>query len=155
MTRSADGGQGDRSGNGQARTTGSSPASEGQEAAVRAPQVLVVDADRALLALLKEWLAEYGFSVVEPGAADKGTRQRFDLVVVDVPFPRQGGPDLLRRVANDHPGTPILALSSSFFPGIESTGAVAQALGVASVLPKPIMRDALMMAVCNLLRAET
>jgi CheY-like chemotaxis protein len=117
----------------------------------QAPRVLVVDADPALLALLDEWLAEHGCAVVHDRRAHDDTHDPFDLVVVDVPFPRQGAPDVLKRVASGNPGAPILALSSSFFAGIESSGAVARTLGVASVLPKPVTRDALIDAVDRLL----
>jgi CheY-like chemotaxis protein len=118
------------------------------------PRVLVVDADPALLALLDEWLAGHGCEVVHERSSEEGAQQDFDLVVVDVPFPRQGGSDVLKRVARGNPGAPILALSSSFFAGIERTGAVARTLGVASVLPKPVTRDALIDAVDRLLPGD-
>src|SRR5262245_66358154 len=73
-----------------------------------APRVLVVDADPALLGLLEEWLEGEGCRVVADGADEAGS-DGFDLAVVDVPFPRQGGLSLLKRVAEPHPGRPILA----------------------------------------------
>jgi len=116
------------------------------------PSVLVVDADPALLGLLEEWLGAQGLSVVEERTASgEPLENGFDLVVVDVPFPRHCGLEALKRVAHRHPGVPILALSSSFFAGIASTGVVAQALGVAGVLPKPVGREALCAAVRKLL----
>lgn len=122
-----------------------------QETAARAAKVLIVGADRALFELIGEWLAADGCNAVLESASDGSSPRRVDLVVVDIPFPRQGGLDLLRRIAGERPGTPILALSSTFFAGIESNGAVARALGVAGVLPKPLRRDALIAAVRNLL----
>ena len=143
--------QDDRPGNGGAPSAGANPVGAGREAARNAPRVLVVDADPALAGLLEEWLAADGCSVVDEQAAIDSAGNRFDLVVVDVPFPRQGGLSVLKRVANDHPGAPVLALSASFFAGVESTGAVARALGVAGVLPKPVSREALRAAVRTLL----
>ena len=119
-------------------------------AAEGAPRVLVVDADPALLGLLEEWFEEQGLSVVADGT-DEAAGNAFDLAVVDVPFPRQGGLCLLQRVAERHPRVPILALSSNFFAGIADTGVVARALGVAAALPKPVNRDALLAAVGKLL----
>lgn len=116
-------------------------------AAAGTPRVLVVDADPALLGLLEEWLTDYGCRVQ---GGDGPWHNGFDLVVVDVPFPRSGL-DALKRVAVQHPGAPILALSSSFFAGIASTGAVAHTLGVAGVLPKPVTRAALIAAVHRVL----
>ena len=122
---------------------------EGPQPAVPAPRVLVIDADRALIGLLDEWLGELGCSVVHGFTGDSAGR--FDLAIVDVPYPRHGGVDLVGRVAARHPATPILALSSTFFARIECHGPVARALGVACVLPKPATREALTNAVRNLL----
>lgn len=122
----------------------------GGATAAGAARVLVVDADCALIELLDEWLGALGCSVVHD--ADVRSRERFDLVIVDVPYPRQGGIDLLRQVASMHPTTPILALSSAFFAKTDCCGAVARALGVASVCPKPVSREVLSGAVRRLVR---
>ncbi len=136
----------------QAESAGVSPASEVQGAAAAPPRVLVVDADSALFGLLQEWLGECGCTAVEASASAAHEDDRFDLVVVDVPFPRQGGAELVARIANAHPDAPVLALSSCFFAGIACRGAVARSLGVASVLPKPVSRDTLVSTVRTLLR---
>lgn len=116
-------------------------------------RVLVVDADNALFGLIGEWLPAPGYAVTPGHAGDSQASEAVDLVVVDIPFPRQGGLELLRQIASRHRETPILALSSAFFAGIDSNGAVARALGVAAALPKPLKRDALIAAVENLLAA--
>ena len=106
-------------------------------------EILLVDADPALRGLLEEWLHPHGHRVVESGGAA-------DLVVVDIPYPRRDGLEVLQRVAREHPRAPRLVLSSGFFPGIDCGGAVAQSLGVAGVLPKPLTREALLAAVQRL-----
>ena len=108
-----------------------------------APRVLVVDADCALSGLLAEWLGSEGCEVVQAAGDDAGAAERFDLVIIDVPYPRQGGVDLIARITKHHPMTPILAMSSTFFGRIECCGPVARALGVACVLPTPLSRQAL------------
>jgi CheY-like chemotaxis protein len=105
-------------------------------------RALVVDADPAVTALLDEWLAELGFSVTEE---PRGGHR--DLILVDVPYPRLGAPELLRRLAREYPRTPILALSSNFFAGAGESGAVAKSLGVSAVVPKPVTRVGLVNAV--------
>ena len=110
-------------------------------------RVLLVDADPALQGLLEEWLAALGCTVETAHCGRDG----FDLIVVDLPSPRQGGTAGLKAVAEAHPRTPILALSSSFFPGVDTTGAVARALGVAGVLAKPVTRAGLLDALRRLL----
>ena len=113
------------------------------------PTVLVVGADAALFGLIEEWLATSGCRAVleHSGLSPK----RVDLVVVDVPAPRQNGLDSLRQISERWPNTPIVVLSSAFFTSIECDGAVARRLGVASVLPKPLIREALITAVRNLI----
>ena len=101
-------------------------------------RVLVVDADPALYGLLEEWLAEEGCRVV-PDHADLAPH----LVLLDLPLPRQDGVNLVKQLRARHPGAPIVALSSNFFARVEANGAVARALGVAAVLPKPLAREAL------------
>lgn len=111
------------------------------------PQLLVLGADGATLELLREWLGADGYAVTsEPD----DPAQRYALVLVDVPFPRQGPSAPLQRVARGD--TPVLALSATFHSTVERSGEVARALGVAGVLPKPIRREALLDAVRSLAR---
>src|SRR5262245_58293096 len=109
-------------------------------------RVRLVDADCTWRDLLGQWLSTLGCTVL-PEPADGDAPPSADLVIVDVPFPRRGGVDLVRQIASQHPATPILALSTNFFSGIECCGPVARALGVDCVLPKPATREALATAV--------
>jgi DNA-binding response OmpR family regulator len=116
------------------------------------PAVLLLGDDPALLALLEEWLAAEGYAVVQ-GQPDDATREQpWQLVIVDVAFPRRGGAKVLQPIAQKHPDTPVLALSSTFVGRVECCGPVARALGVACVLPKPLTRAALLAAIERLLR---
>ena len=114
-------------------------------------RILIVDADAPLFGLLAEWLRASGWELEQTSSADIDGHERHDLILIDVPFPRRGGADAVRRVARAQPGIPIAVLSSSFFAGVEPTGAVARSLGVAAVLPKPLKREALLDAVRRVL----
>lgn len=114
------------------------------------PAVLVVDADRDTLALLREWLSEVGWVVLDDAA--RKAPVPVHLVLLDLAFPRRGAALALQRLAIEHAGTPVLALSAMFHAGIDPHGEVARSLGVAGVLPKPIRRDALIDAVQRLSR---
>jgi CheY-like chemotaxis protein len=103
-------------------------------------RVRLVDADPTSRDLLGQWLSTLGCSVVPEPASDAESPPAADLVIVDVPFPRQGGVDLVRRVASQHPATPILALSTNFFSGIECCGPVARALGWTAYCPPATAR---------------
>ena len=110
-------------------------------------RVRLVDTDATWRDLIGQWLATLDCTVVpEPLTGDEHPPEA-DLVIIDVPFPRQGGVDLARRIASQHPATPILALSTNFFSSIECCGPVARTLGVDCVLPKPATREALATAV--------
>jgi DNA-binding response OmpR family regulator len=132
------------------------PANPGQEAPAatgsRPGRILVVNADRATFGLLAEWLTAAGYEVVDAetdaGSAHPGTK--FSAAIVDVPFTRHGGAELAQRVSAQHPGTPILAMSATFFSNVKCSGECARALGVAGVLPKPVGREALVGAVKQL-----
>lgn len=117
-----------------------------------AARILVVDADVSLLALLDQWLAVEGSEVVHQRATDSDPQGPIDLAIVDVPQPRLGAAQAIARIVGLHPDTPILAVSSAFFPGIERCSTAAQALGVSGVLAKPMSREALVAKVRALLK---
>src|SRR5690349_11480197 len=76
---------------------------DGEVGAVR---ILIADADCALYGLLEEWLAGAGYELAgacAPAPAHGG----YDLIVVDVPFPR-ADVDVLNMLRHEHPGTPII-----------------------------------------------
>jgi CheY-like chemotaxis protein len=123
----------------------------------REPAILVIGADGATRELLREWLAEAGWQVVEDAAAAPSSGEGKEgrglaLVLVDLAFPRLGRAEALQRVAHEHAGVPVLALSATFHASAEGSGQIARSLGVAGVLPKPIRREALMNAVRTLSR---
>lgn len=108
-------------------------------------RILVADADCALFGLLEEWFAASGWQLAGECQPDHTGLDGYDLILVDVPFPREDV-DVLNLLRRDHPGTPIIALSANFFAGVESMGALSRELGVAAVLPKPLTREALLAA---------
>lgn len=133
------------------RTESSPDAGPSTQPGVTPARILIVGADPATLGLFQEWLAAAGYHVVDEDSIDRADRDRFALAIIDAPFPRQSALDLLRRVTDEHPGTPVLAHSSAFFSSVTCCGGVAHKLGVACVLPKPAAREALMAAVHRVL----
>jgi CheY-like chemotaxis protein len=60
----------------------------------------------------------------------------------------------VRDIQAAHPGTPLIAISGHFRPGLAASGAAAQALGVRQVLAKPLIRGELLGAVRAILNAS-
>lgn len=116
------------------------------EAASARPCALIVDADAALADLLEEWIEAHGWRVDRATSAEPHAGGHCDVIVLDVPYARRDGLELVRRVAERHAGTPIVALSASFFANVDCSGSIARSLGASSVLPKPLAREALLAA---------
>lgn len=116
----------------------------------RSATVLLVDVDPALTELLAEWLAPHGIGVQHERDAVPGAR--YDLLVVDIPFPRQDGAQRLGRLVQEHSDTPIIAISAAFFPGVVCRGALCCRLGIAGALPKPVPRAQFLSIVQRLLQ---
>ena len=74
-------------------------------------KVLVVGADPALAELLEEWLTLESCRAVA---------ERPDVVLVDVPFPRELAVQRLQHIGDEHPGTPVLPMPKPS-PGTRSS----------------------------------
>ena len=130
----------------------SAPGSAAHAQAQPLPSVLLVDIEPALAGLLAEWLHQDGIhACAARGPLADALPGCAELLVIDIPFPRQGASPRLQALALAWPGTPILALSSTFFAGVAARGEVARSLGVAAVLATPVSRDDWLAAVRRLL----
>jgi PAS domain S-box-containing protein len=123
----------------------SAPAAE----AVREPPrgkgetVMVVDDERALVALAEETLAELGYEPVgfdssaAALAAFRSEPARYDLVISDEAMPDLTGTELAREIRQCRPDIPIILVSGL---GGTQLARVAAATGVSEVLRKPLQR---------------
>ena len=118
--------------------------------APRRARALLVDVDPALATLVAEWLDAIGVDSAVPARTGFDGCDA-DVVIVDVPYPRQEGARRLRELNAALPAPPILALWPTFFAGVAASGSVARELGVAGVLATPVRREALVAAVQRLL----
>ena len=113
----------------------------------KASAILLLEADPLMRGLLREWLAGAGHTVSEAGPRDGVPAEAIGLVIVDLYMPREAGARIIRAVQRSHPGTPVIAISGQFRPGLAATSPVARALGAARILAKPFSREDLLLAV--------
>jgi CheY-like chemotaxis protein len=98
-------------------------------------------------ALLEEWLSEAGYRVLAAASHDLHRGSLADLVIFSVFMPKHAGARLVSEIRAMYPGTPLIAISGQFLPGLSAKGAVAQTLGVQHVIAKPLIRADLLAAV--------
>jgi CheY-like chemotaxis protein len=110
--------------------------------------IVIYEENDLMRALLKEWLSEAGHRVHAAASLDvlHGSSPA-DLVIVSVYMPRHAGAQFVRKIQAMHPGTPLIAISGQFLPGLCANGAIAQTLGVQRVIAKPLTRIDLLGAV--------
>lgn len=101
------------------------------------PRLLLVDDDRALCALLCEYLQEEGFDVETCHSGRSGLTQaesgRHGLVILDAMLPHLNGFDVLRRLRT-RSTIPVLMLTVR---GDEVDRVVGLEMGADDYLPKP------------------
>jgi DNA-binding response OmpR family regulator len=107
------------------------------------PDIVIIEGDELMSALLGDCLTEAGYRVRTDGAGESEAGPP-DLLIVDVYMPRSSGPEAVRKARAVHPETPIIAISGQF---CSYSAACAEALGVKRVVPKPFKRDELLDAV--------
>jgi len=120
-------------------------------------RVLLIEDNREIRAMLKDWLEHAGFDVdaVPDGGAgfDALKKARADVVVTDLFMPGMEGIETIAALRRRHPETKIVAISggSSFRPGKSDLLAVARAIGADAALKKPFDPDALVAVIRRVL----
>ena len=107
-------------------------------------RILLVDDDRALLAVTKDILMRLGYSVdafAEPLLALAAFREKpngWDLVITDRAMPRVPGEQLAKEMKGIRPNLPILMLSG--FISAEEDVSLRKS-GINSVISKPVLPE--------------
>jgi PAS domain S-box-containing protein len=109
----------------------------------RGETVMIVDDERALMALIEEMLAELGYEPVgfdsSSAALDafQAEPERFDLILTDEAMPDLIGTELAREIRRRRPDVPIILVSGH---GGTQLAKAAAAIGVNELLRKPLQR---------------
>jgi two-component system phosphate regulon response regulator OmpR len=101
------------------------------------PQILIIEDDARLAAMVAEYLGEAGLAVtIAPGGAEglaRLARDRYDVVILDLMLPDMDGLDVCRRLRAAHE-TPVLMLTAR---GDAMDRVIGLELGADDYLPKP------------------
>jgi DNA-binding response OmpR family regulator len=109
--------------------------------------IVVYEEDFLTRALVKEWLEHEGYRVRIGNRCRPGGDGRCDLVILSVVLPRQSGAQCTQDIQSAHSGTPMIAISGHFRPGLPAAGSTAQLLRVQQVVAKPLAREELLESV--------
>jgi putative two-component system response regulator len=127
--------------------------SETEPAMVASGQILVVDDDASVRAILVDMLAAAGYEVRSVASAREARyaleNEDIALLLSDVSMPGETGLDLIRFALCEYPETATLLISALEDPGIAQ---VAMDFGAYGYLTKPVRRSAVLIAVMSALR---
>ena len=120
--------------------------------------VLLVDDERALVALGEEMMAQLGYEPVGFASSTaaleslRATPGRFDVVLTDEAMPEMTGSELAREIRKIRPDIPIVLMSGYVTPALTAR---AQELGIAEVLPKPLVQGDIARGLASALQRAT
>ena len=123
-----------------AEATASSGAETSTQARVdgQRRRIVVADDDPGLRLLLAATLVGAGYEVLQAGDGLEALRLcaagRVDLLITDLVMPDHEGLETIRRMRQEHPSTPVVAMSGAFDGGFLE---VARAMGAVAVIQKP------------------
>jgi CheY-like chemotaxis protein len=119
------------------------------------PNVLVIDDERPIRALLREVLAEQGYDVTEAANGVEGVRRarerRPDLVITDILMPDKDGLETILELRAVAPGLPVIAISGGSAMMSMDVLSAARRFGARHVFSKPFDPLAVVAAVSELL----
>jgi DNA-binding response OmpR family regulator len=118
-----------------------------------AARILVADDEAGVRGFLRKVLEEGGYEVIEAADGKQALQQaragHVDLVITDLVMPGQEGLETIRALRREVPGVGIIAISGAFGGQFLK---VAQMMGAAAVLNKPVSAELLLARVAEVLQ---
>jgi DNA-binding response OmpR family regulator len=115
-------------------------------------RIVVYEEDVLTRGLLAEWLEGAGYQVRIGNRCNPEHDAPCDLVIMSIYRPKQVGTQCTQEIQAAHRGTPLIAISGQFRPGLEAAGTAAQMLNVRQVVAKPLVRKDLLESVRGIMR---
>ena len=119
-------------------------------------QILIIDDDAQLLAMLRQTLEREGYEVMEASNGKEGLRQYrenpTDLIITDLIMPEKEGIEIIVELRRDFPDVKIIAISGGGRVDPGQYLSIAKSFGVQYTFAKPVERKKLLNAVRELLK---
>src|SRR4051794_36199642 len=113
-------------------------------------RILIAEDEEAIRALLKEFLSDEGYEVLEASSGLQVqaalAEGRADLVLMDVRMPGKTGLDVLREAQGAREGLPIIVMTAY---GTANLAIEAIQLGAYDYIPKPFDLDHVLVTINN------
>lgn len=120
--------------------------------------ILIIDDDAQLSAMLKQLLERQGYTVTTAPDGNKGIQLFQDegarLIITDLIMPVKEGIETIAELTKTHPDVKIIAISGGGRLKPESYLNLAETFGALRSFTKPINREELLSAVAELLSDE-
>lgn len=122
------------------------------------PLVLIIDSDKAVVKLLKDYLSDDGFRTSEAYDGIRGVLHALndnpDLIITELNLGRLSGYELIKRLQTVSRRTaqmPVLILSAKALSQQEQTSLVELEPNVVEFVPKPVTHGAFMVKIHKIL----
>lgn len=118
-------------------------------------KILVVDDDEQICAIVARLLSDEGHEVTTvlraAQAVSKLRNHTFDLLLLDLVMPKQGGIDLIMEIRAQQNNIPIIVMSGQIPVGGESVSRLVSRYGASAALAKPFSAEELHAAVASVI----
>jgi two-component system response regulator HydG len=108
-------------------------------------RILVIDDEESIRITLERFLSQAGYEVTTAEDFAKArsflNRSNFDIVFADILLPDGSGIDILRKMKEEHPLSPVIMITGN--PTVDNA-AEAVRLGAFDYIPKPVKKDNLL-----------
>lgn len=121
-------------------------------------RILIIDDDSQMRTVLRQMIELAGYEVVEACDGREGLRcyhaTPVDLIITDILMPEQEGLETIQALRRISPEVKIIAISGGGRMGQLDVLPIAAAFGAQCTLRKPLRRQILLDAVCQLLQGQ-
>ena len=92
------------------------------------PAILIIDDEKAIRNVLKEILANEGFTVEEANDGEEGLKKftsgSYDVVLCDIKMPKLDGIEFLQKVTDSNSETPVIMIRPVVTPNFKVKGSI-------------------------------